>query len=71
MNQPHTFLGERGQTQIHGITYADLYRIILARLEFYDSDTSDPEAFCQKVCCEVEKAMGIYPNVPKIRRRIN
>lgn len=30
----------------------------------FDLDDLDPMAICQNLCCEVEKAMGIYPNVP-------
>ena len=26
----------------------------------------DPMAFCQNLACEVEKAMGIFPNVPEL-----
>ncbi|MBW2636827.1 MAG: hypothetical protein JRC86_04785 [Deltaproteobacteria bacterium] len=26
----------------------------------------DPIAICQNMCCEIEKLMGIYPNVPML-----
>jgi hypothetical protein len=65
----HTFATEisaRGRQEISKITMSELYQIIGERLQYYSSGYSDPDAFCQNVCCEVEKAMGIYPNVPKI-----
>lgn len=37
----------------------DLFRVDLHRL--------DPLAICQNLGCEVEKAMGIFPNVPKLK----
>lgn len=63
--QPQTFHGLRGQTPVAGITYSQLYDIVRARIEYFRERSSDPDAFCQNVCCEVEKAAGIYPNVPK------
>lgn len=35
----------------------DIYNIV---------GTSDPMAVCQNLCCEVERVMGIYPNVPTL-----
>lgn len=40
---------------------SDLYGFNLDRL--------DPIAICQNLCCEVEKAMGIFPNVPELREK--
>lgn len=57
---------ERGQTEIAKITYAQLYAIVLHKLEDFHPDRSDPDAFCQDLCCEVEKVQGIYPNVPSL-----
>lgn len=39
------------------LNYNDVYNIPL--------DDIDPLAFIQNLCCQVEKAMGIWPNVPK------
>jgi hypothetical protein len=41
----------------------ELYEIIHERLEYVDGDF-DPDAVCQNICCEIEKKMGIYPNIP-------
>ena len=54
--------GGRGGTEIKGITFAQLYRIVMARLDHLQDDF-DPDATCQQVCVEVEKAMGIFPNI--------
>lgn len=32
----------------------------------FNLDQLDPVAICQNLCCEVERAMGIFPNVPKL-----
>jgi hypothetical protein len=102
--QPHTGTGERGATEIKGITFRDLrdcfIRAVLLSTggEFYpdekqkarmkalydeankgegaalcendlygfDLDRLDPMAICQNLSCEVERLMGIYPNVPKL-----
>lgn len=40
------------------LNYNDVYRLDLSKM--------DPLALMQSVCCRVEKAMGIYPNVPKL-----
>jgi hypothetical protein len=40
------------------LNYNDLYELDLGEM--------DPLAVVQNVCCEVEKVMGIYPNVPKL-----
>jgi hypothetical protein len=39
------------------ITYTDMYGLRLAEM--------DPNALIQRISCEVEKAMGIYPNIPE------
>ena len=64
--QPQTFLGTRGETEIKGISFKDMYELVLARIEYFHPDKCDPDAFCQNICCEIEKKMGIYPNVPKL-----
>lgn len=63
MGQPHTIQGERGLTEISGVTYRQLYDIVRRKLDYFHPDHSDPDAFCQDMCCQVEKAQGIYPNV--------
>lgn len=32
------------------------------------SGEADPVAVCQNLCCEVERIMGIYPNVPSLTK---
>ncbi len=41
------------------LNYNDLYLLALSEI--------DPQAFIQNLCVEVEKAMGIYPNVPSLK----
>ena len=42
-------------------TYNDVYEAATADPDF------DPIAVMQNMLCEMEKRMGIYPNVPKLR----
>ena len=81
--QPHTDTGERGKTEIKGITFRDL-RDCFIRGAFHASGLSpedypkslyelnwnemDVLAVYQNMSCEVEKKMGIYPNVEKLVR---
>lgn len=32
----------------------------------FNLDRLDPMAICKNLCCEVERLMGIYPNVPEL-----
>ena len=79
--QPWTDLGERGRTEIKGITFRDLrdcfiracYEVSgLSPGEYPKSlyelpwDEIDPLALQQALNCWVERYMGIYPNVPEI-----
>ena len=101
--QSHTATGERGKTEIKGITFRDLrdcfVRAFIFSHEYYKPGTIelvqpnaalkdeaekgehaalcendvyrlagdiDPIAVLQNLCCEVEKVMGIYPNVPRL-----
>lgn len=41
----------------------EIYTIIRERLNYVDGNF-DPDAVCQNICCEIEKKMGIFPNVP-------
>lgn len=53
---------KRAQTKVN-ITFAELYKIVNTKLNYFHPDKSDPDAFCQDMCCLIEKKMGIYPNV--------
>ena len=91
--QPHTDHGERGRTEIHGITFRDLRdcfvraccrssgggrryeealkgeHALLAEDDVFALpwDDMDPIAVAQNLSCEIERIMGIYPNVPCLR----
>jgi hypothetical protein len=67
--QPQTFHGERGKQPVSGVTMNDLYRIVRDRVEdacraVEEGQTVDFEAYAQEFCVEVEKLMGIFPNLP-------
>lgn len=94
--QPHTDTGERGRTEVKGVTFRDLrdcyvraYCLAMGaahpnNMPYYDEAMKgenavlceqdiyslkgepDPIAVFQNFSCEVEKLMGIYPNVPKL-----
>jgi hypothetical protein len=51
----------RALTEVKGITFEQLYGLVKDRLQWV-TQNSDHDAVCQALCCEVEKAMGIYPN---------
>lgn len=61
------FTGERGET-VCSLKIADLYRLYVDRAQYIRPD-SDLDASAQAFCCEIEKAMGIYPNVPGLEER--
>lgn len=77
--QPHTDQGERGRQQVHGLTMRDL-RDCFVRACYESSGLAIEEwpgtvhelpeldliAVAQNLGCNVEKAMGIYPNVPRL-----
>jgi hypothetical protein len=105
--QPHTSTGQRGATEVRGLTFRDVrdcfIRAVLLSTggEFFptedaalkskmkalyeeagkgeaaalcendlygfDLDRLDPMAVCQNLCVELERAMGIYPNVAELR----
>lgn len=101
--QPHTDTGERGKTEIKGITFRDLrdcfIRAILLStgaetisgkdmrplyeeackgedavlcendLYGWDLNQLDPMAVFQNFSCEVERIMGIFPNVPALKSK--
>ena len=92
--QPHTCTGERGRTEIKGVTFRDLRdcfiraaflsandqrpahyqdatrrdHATLCENDLYglDGNKLDPMAVCQNLGLEVERLMGIYPNVPPL-----
>lgn len=94
--QPHTDTGERGATEVKGITFRDIRDCyiramcqalgaahpdnmpyyheaqkgegaVLCSNDVYQlKGEPDYMAVCQNLCCEIEKIMGIYPNVPKL-----
>ena len=92
--QPHTDTGERGRTELKGITFRDLRdcyirawflashplhphmyeeatkgeAAVLCENDLYGLDLNkcDPLAVFQNFSCEVEKLMGIYPNLPRL-----
>lgn len=66
MNRQYTIQGKRGLTEIRGVTYRQLYDIVRRKLDWYHPDRSDPVAFCQDMCCQIEKIQGIYPNVDQL-----
>lgn len=77
--QPWTDLGERGKQEIKGITMRDL-RDCYIRACYLSSglsteqypksvyelpwDDMSPIAIAQNLTCEVERVMGIFPNLP-------
>ncbi len=75
-----TDTGERGKTEIKGITFRDLRDCFIRAC--YDSSSMEAKdypksvhnldwehidiiAVCQNMACWVEKYMGIFPNLPK------
>ncbi len=80
--QPHTDMGERGKTLVAGLTVRDVADCVVRSLlgaggcekespiwdDVYTLELGDidPIAVVQNVTCEIEKMMGIYPNVPPL-----
>lgn len=78
--QPHTDHGERGKTEVRGVTFRDLYDAFVTgfflasrvpedqRGSIYELDLNriDVLAAWQNMSCEIERRMGIYPNVPPL-----
>ena len=89
--QEHTYLGERGKTEVKGLTMRDVHDCVMRAFflsafhvvpELYQEATKgeradlnhgdlfgwdlnevDPVALLQNATCEIEKMMGIFPNV--------
>lgn len=82
--QPHTDIGERGKTLVEGLTMRDVADcVVLGFLacggidrevpvhdDIYSIDLEkiDPGAVIQNAVCNIEKMMGIFPNVPKLEK---
>ena len=80
--QAHTNQGERGKQEVSGVTMRDIHDACIRGFfrascldsedypeTVYDLDLSkmDPVAVIQNMTCEVEKMMGIYPNVSSLK----
>src|SRR6056300_1253685 len=66
LGQPHTLNGERGKQMVSGLRMRDI-RDCLHKAKWKEAgELIDMEALAQNLLCEIEKAMGIYPNVPKL-----
>ena len=79
--QPHTGYGSRGATEVKGVTFRDIQDAFI-RACYESSGLSieqwpgsvydlpwhqmDILAVGQNLGCNIEKAMGIYPNVPRL-----
>lgn len=79
--QPWTDTGERGKTLVQGLTFRDVRDCFVVGCfqasglpvsEYPKSlyelpwDRMDPLAVFQNMSCEMERRMGIYPNVPSL-----
>jgi len=53
VDQPDLYERVENDSWLH----SDLYKLHLENI--------DPGAACQNMCCEIEKMMGIFPNIPK------
>jgi len=95
--QPHTVTGQRGATEVKGVTFRDLrdcfiravFRsahpikpaqyeeackgesAVLCENDLYGWDLNqlDLIAVFQNFSCEVERIMGIFPNVPALKSK--
>jgi len=52
----------RAQTKVD-VTFLQLYGIVRSKLDTFDTLVCDPDAFCQQMCVQIERQMGIYPNI--------
>lgn len=60
--QPWTAHGVRGNTAVSGLTMRDVADCIARGAAMAGDDIRD--AVIQSALCEIEKLMGIFPNVP-------
>jgi len=79
--QPWTTDGERGKTEVHGITLRDVRDCLILALnntcpkkvdppqsvQDLDLAHADLEALSQNLSCWIERYMGIYPNIGEVR----
>lgn len=69
LGQPHTNFGARGQHEVHGVTMRDvadcIARGFAQSLADGDKWDFDEHAVAQNAMCNVEKMMGIYPNIER------
>lgn len=56
----------RAQTEVK-ITFAELYKIVRTKLDYFDPNWHDPDAFCQDMCVRIEQKMGIFPNIGPLK----
>lgn len=70
LGQPQTDHGERGKTEVKGLTMRDvgdcIARGFAESLTEGDEWDFDEHAMIQNATCNVEKMMGIYPNIPPL-----
>jgi hypothetical protein len=81
--QPHTTNGIRGATLVEGLTMRDIRDCYVRACyessglppkewpgSIYDLpwDEMDPIAIVQNLTCEIERMMGIFPNIPRLER---
>ena len=77
--QPHTTDGTRGQQLVEGLTMRDIKDCYIRALfessglpveewpnDVYQLEGLDPLAVWQNLGCNLEKMMGIFPNVPRL-----
>ena len=80
--QPQTDYGRRGAQEVHGVTFRDIRDAFIRACyessgipieqwpgSVYDLPWRDMDiiAVAQNLSCNIEKAMGIYPNAPRLR----
>lgn len=79
--QAWTVHGERGRLVVQGLTTRDIQDCFivgcfqasgLSPLDYPKSvyalpwDEMDPEAVAQNMCCEIERRMGVFPNIANL-----
>lgn len=62
IGQAHTDLGERGKHPVSGVTMRDVGDCIARGMHAAGVPISVPSI--QNALCELERLMGIYPNIP-------
>jgi len=71
--QSHTDFGSRGKTEVKGLTMRDvtdcIARGFAQALRPGDKWDFDEHAMVQNALCNIEKMMGIFPNIPEVKRR--